>query len=192
MKLDFGQGLARINGENGRVCGVETTDGRVRPADIVVFGIGVLPNVAIAAEAGLDIENGIKVDAELLTSDPTISAIGDCASFPSSEADLHIRLESVQNAADQGRNVAARLLGKPSAYAAVPWFWSDQRDLKRRSPACRPARTERSWSATPTSAACRFYASDGSGWSRSSRESRLRPCRGAQALRPRRSDAHAA
>ena len=130
VKLDFGQGLARINGENGRVCGVETTDGRVRPADIVVFGIGVLPNVAIAAEAGLDIENGIKVDAELLTSDPTISAIGDCASFPSSEADSHIRLESVQNAADQGRNVAARLLGKPSAYAAVPWFWSDQRDLK--------------------------------------------------------------
>jgi NADPH-dependent 2,4-dienoyl-CoA reductase/sulfur reductase-like enzyme len=130
VKIDFGQGLARITGEGGRVAGVETTDGRKRPADIVVFGVGVLPNVAIAAEAGLDIENGIKVDAELLTSDPAISAIGDCASFPSPYAEGHIRLESVQNAADQGRTVAARLLGKAASYGAVPWFWSDQRDLK--------------------------------------------------------------
>jgi NADPH-dependent 2,4-dienoyl-CoA reductase/sulfur reductase-like enzyme len=130
VHIDFGQGLARVDGERGRVCGIETTDGRKRPADIVVFGIGVLPNVAIAAEAGLDIDNGIKVDAELLTSDPTISAIGDCASFPSPFAAGHIRLESVQNAADQGRAVAARLIGKSTPYAAVPWFWSDQRDLK--------------------------------------------------------------
>jgi NADPH-dependent 2,4-dienoyl-CoA reductase/sulfur reductase-like enzyme len=130
VKIDFGQGLARITGEGGRVEGVETTDGRKQPADIVVFGVGVLPNVAIAAEAGLDIENGIKVDADLLTSDPMISAIGDCASFPSPHADSHIRLESVQNATDQGRTVAARLVGKAAPYAAVPWFWSDQRDLK--------------------------------------------------------------
>ena len=130
VRIDFGQGLARVEGERGRVCGIETTDGRKGPADIVVFGIGVLPNVAIAAEAGLDIDNGIKVDAELLTSDPTISAIGDCASFPSPFAEGHIRLESVQNAADQGRAVAARLMGKSAPYAAVPWFWSDQRDLK--------------------------------------------------------------
>jgi NADPH-dependent 2,4-dienoyl-CoA reductase/sulfur reductase-like enzyme len=130
VKIEFGQGLARIEGDGGRVHGVETTGGRKRAADIVVFGIGVLPNVAIAAEAGLDIDNGIKVDAGLLTCDPAISAIGDCASFPSSYSGQHIRLESVQNAADQGRAVAARLMGKPSAYAAVPWFWSDQRDLK--------------------------------------------------------------
>jgi 3-phenylpropionate/trans-cinnamate dioxygenase ferredoxin reductase subunit len=130
VKIDFGQGLACVTGEGGRVAGVATTDGRKRPADIVVFGVGVLPNVAIAAEAGLDIENGIKVDAELLTSDPAISAIGDCASFPSPHAEGHIRLESVQNAADQGRAVAARLMGKAAPYAAVPWFWSDQRDLK--------------------------------------------------------------
>jgi NADPH-dependent 2,4-dienoyl-CoA reductase/sulfur reductase-like enzyme len=130
VKIDFGQGLARINGERGRVRGVETTDGRKRPADIVVFGIGVLPNVALAAEAGLDIDNGIKVDAELVTSDPAISAVGDCASFPSPFAESPIRLESVQNAADQGRAVAGRLMGKPAPYAAVPWFWSDQRDLK--------------------------------------------------------------
>jgi 3-phenylpropionate/trans-cinnamate dioxygenase ferredoxin reductase subunit len=130
VHIDFGQGLACVDGERGRVSGIETTDGRKRPAGIVVFGIGVLPNVAIAAEAGLDIDNGIKVDAELLTSDPTISAIGDCASFPSPFTAGHIRLESVQNAADQGRAVAARLIGKSTPYAAVPWFWSDQRDLK--------------------------------------------------------------
>lgn len=130
VKIDFGQGLAALEGERGRVRAVETTDGRKRPADVVVVGIGVLPNVAIAAEAGLDIDNGIKVDAELLTSDPAISAIGDCASFPSPYTGSHIRLESVQNAADQGRAVAARLMGKPAPYAAVPWFWSDQRDLK--------------------------------------------------------------
>jgi 3-phenylpropionate/trans-cinnamate dioxygenase ferredoxin reductase subunit len=130
VSIDFGQGLAAIAGDRGRVCGIETTSGRKRSAHIVVFGIGVLPNVAIAAEAGLDIDNGIKVDAELVTSDPTISAIGDCASFPSPYAASHIRLESVQNAADQGRAVAARLMGKPAPYAAVPWFWSDQRDLK--------------------------------------------------------------
>ncbi|GAC1563164.1 MAG: FAD-dependent oxidoreductase [Beijerinckiaceae bacterium] len=130
VKLDFGQGLAKIESESGRVAGIETTDGRTRAADLVVFGIGVLPNVAIAAEAGLDIDNGIKVDAHLLTSDPAISAIGDCASFPSPHAEGHIRLESVQNAADQGRTIAARLMGKPAPFTAVPWFWSDQRDLK--------------------------------------------------------------
>ena len=130
VKIDFGQGLARIDGDGRRVTGVDTTDGRKRPADIVVFGIGVLPTVAVAAEAGLDIDNGIKVDAMLVTSDPTISAIGDCAAFPSPFADSYIRLESVQNAADQGRAVAARLMGKAAPYSAVPWFWSDQRNLK--------------------------------------------------------------
>ena len=93
VKIDFGQGLARIDGDGRRVTGVDTTDGRKRPADIVVFGIGVLPTVAVAAEAGLDIDNGIKVDAMLVTSDPTISAIGDCAAFPSPFADSYIRLE---------------------------------------------------------------------------------------------------
>jgi NADPH-dependent 2,4-dienoyl-CoA reductase/sulfur reductase-like enzyme len=130
VKIDFGQGLARMDGDGRRVARVETTDGRTRPADIVAIGVGVLPNVAIAAEAGLDIDNGIKVDAELLTSDSAISAIGDCASFPSPYSGSHIRLESVQNAADQGRAVAARLMRRAAPYAAVPWFWSDQRDLK--------------------------------------------------------------
>ncbi|MBS3652021.1 FAD-dependent oxidoreductase [Pseudaminobacter sp. 19-2017] len=130
VMLDFGQGLSRIDGERGRVTAVELTNGRRLPADLVVFGIGVLPNAQLACEAGLDIENGIKVDSYLLTSDPAISAIGDCAMFPSQHAGSFIRLESVQNAADQGRAVAARLVGKGAPYAAVPWFWTDQGDLK--------------------------------------------------------------
>jgi NADPH-dependent 2,4-dienoyl-CoA reductase/sulfur reductase-like enzyme len=130
INLDFRKGLARIEGAEGKVTGIELTSGRKLPADLVVFGIGVLPNTQLAAEAGLDIENGIKVDSYLLTSDPTISAIGDCAMFPSQHAGSPIRLESVQNAADQGRAVAARLVGKAAPYAAVPWFWTDQGDLK--------------------------------------------------------------
>jgi 3-phenylpropionate/trans-cinnamate dioxygenase ferredoxin reductase subunit len=130
VQLDFRQGLARIDGVDGKVSAVETTDGRVLPADLVVFGIGVIPNVRLAAEAGLDIDNGIKVDANLLTIDPAISALGDAASFPSHFVDRHIRLESVQNAMDQAKAVAARLVGKSAPYAALPWFWTDQRDLK--------------------------------------------------------------
>lgn len=130
VRFDFHQGLAQIDGEDGKVRGVRTTQGLELEADLVVFGIGVLPNVQLAAEAGLDIDNGIRVDANLLTADPAISAIGDGASFPSHITDTHIRLESVQNAVDQARTVAARLLGKPAPYAALPWFWTDQGELK--------------------------------------------------------------
>lgn len=130
VHLEFNQGLAHIEGTDGKVSGVETTDGRKLPADLVVFGIGVIPNIRLAAEAGLNIDNGITVDANLLTQDSSISAIGDVAAFPSPLADRHIRLESVQNAVDQARNVAARLVGKAVPYSVLPWFWSDQRDLK--------------------------------------------------------------
>jgi 3-phenylpropionate/trans-cinnamate dioxygenase ferredoxin reductase subunit len=130
VNLDFGKGLARIEGVDGKVAGVQLTGARKLPADLVVFGIGVLPNVELAAQAGLDTENGIKVDSHLLTSDPTITAIGDCAMFPGQHPGSFIRLESVQNATDQARAVAARLVGKAAPYAAVPWFWTDQGDLK--------------------------------------------------------------
>jgi NADPH-dependent 2,4-dienoyl-CoA reductase/sulfur reductase-like enzyme len=130
IQFDFHQGLVRIDGVDGEVIGIETTDSRNLSADLVVVGIGVLPNIRLAVEAGLDIENGIRVDSHLLTSDPAISAIGDCAFFPSQHAESHIRLESVQNAVDQARTVAARLTGKTAPYAAVPWFWSDQGDLR--------------------------------------------------------------
>ena len=123
----FGAVASRITGEDGRVSGIETADGRHYPAELVLVGIGVVPNVELAASAGLHVENGIRVDDRLLTDDPAISAIGDCAAYPSAFAGGAVsRLESVQNAVDQARCVAARLAGRPAAYGAVPWFWSDQ------------------------------------------------------------------
>jgi NADPH-dependent 2,4-dienoyl-CoA reductase/sulfur reductase-like enzyme len=130
VRLDFGQALARIHGRDGAVDHVETADGRYLSAQLVVFGIGVLPNVSLASEAGLEIGNCIRVGSNLLTSDPAISAIGDCASFPNPHSGELIRLESVQNATDQARAVSARIVGRPRPYRAVPWFWTEQRDLK--------------------------------------------------------------
>jgi 3-phenylpropionate/trans-cinnamate dioxygenase ferredoxin reductase subunit len=120
--------LQRIDGNAGRVAGVTLADGRSLAADLVLVGIGITPNVELAQAAGLSVANGIVVDAKLAMADPRIAAIGDCAAFPAGAA--RIRLESVQNAADQGRYVARRIAGAAGDYAAVPWFWSDQRDLK--------------------------------------------------------------
>lgn len=124
--------VAEILGADGRVAGVATADGRRFPADLVLAGIGVLPNTNLAAEAGLAVANGIVVDDLLLTRDPAISAIGDCAAFPCRHAGDGgvVRLESVQNAVDQARCVAARLAGRPAPYASLPWFWSEQGPLK--------------------------------------------------------------
>jgi 3-phenylpropionate/trans-cinnamate dioxygenase ferredoxin reductase subunit len=95
--------------------------------------VGVEPNVELARDAGLAVNDGIVVNAELLTSDPAISAIGDCARFPADYCTAPVRLESVQNAVDQARCVAARLAGKaaPDArYNKLPWFWSDQGEYR--------------------------------------------------------------
>jgi 3-phenylpropionate/trans-cinnamate dioxygenase ferredoxin reductase component len=123
-------GVTRILGSDGRVTGVETTDGRRIPADLLLICIGVIPNAELARDAGLAVDNGIAVDEYLTTNDPAISAIGDCANFPTPFAPGRVRLESVQNAVDQGRCVADRLAGRPVPYQKVPWFWSDQGDLK--------------------------------------------------------------
>ena len=131
VKLRFEARLASIDSAGGRVTGVTTADGRTIPADLVLVGIGIVPETALAQNAGLTLDNGIAVDAQLRTSDPAISAIGDCASFPDAATGTRLRLESVQNAVDQGRYVAQRVVGKTTGgYSAVPWFWSDQRDLK--------------------------------------------------------------
>jgi 3-phenylpropionate/trans-cinnamate dioxygenase ferredoxin reductase subunit len=126
----LGTGVTRILGASGKVEGVETTDGQRIPADLVLICIGVIPNAELAREAGLAVDNGIVVDARLATADPAILAIGDCANFPTSFAAGRVRLESVQNAVDQARSVAAYIAGKPEPYDKVPWFWSDQGDLK--------------------------------------------------------------
>jgi 3-phenylpropionate/trans-cinnamate dioxygenase ferredoxin reductase component len=130
VAFEFGQTVTRLFGENGNVTGIETGSGERISADLVVYGIGVVPNAELAAEAGLAVDNGICVDEYLLTSDPAISAIGDAASFPCVWSATSARLESVQNAVDQARAVAARLAGSPAPYVALPWFWSDQGDLK--------------------------------------------------------------
>lgn len=131
VNIRYGTGVGRLLGEDGRVSGVETSSGEVLAADLVVYGIGVLPNVELAQGAGLRVQNGVAVDAHLRTSDDAISAIGDLVAFPSTWTQAPVRLESVQNAVDQARALAARLTGKSDApYTALPWFWTDQGDLK--------------------------------------------------------------
>ncbi len=109
---------------------VKTADGRTFEADLVLGGIGAVPNTQIALDAGLRVRAGIVVDSQLRTSDARISAIGDCAEFPSRFSDDLIRLESIQNAVDHARCVALRLVGKPTNYSSVPWFWSEQATLR--------------------------------------------------------------
>jgi 3-phenylpropionate/trans-cinnamate dioxygenase ferredoxin reductase component len=129
-EISFATGVTRILGANGRATGVETTDGRHISADLVLICIGVIPNAELARDTGLAVDNGIVVDQYLATADPSVFAIGDCANFPTPFAVGRVRLESVQNAVDQGRCVAAAIAGKPAGYDKVPWFWSDQGDLK--------------------------------------------------------------
>ncbi|GEO99857.1 oxidoreductase [Methylobacterium haplocladii] len=127
----FRAGVVAIEGRDGRVAAVVTAEGGRLPADLVLVGIGVVPNQELAERAGLPVRDGIEIDPFLATTDPAISAIGDCVRFPTrfaagmSRGD-RVRIESVQNAIDQGRCLAARLAGRPAAYDAVPWFWSDQ------------------------------------------------------------------
>jgi 3-phenylpropionate/trans-cinnamate dioxygenase ferredoxin reductase component len=131
VHFNFGAQAARIAGRNGRVDHVELADGTRLPADLVLVSIGVVPNVELAAAAGLAVANGIVVNEELATADGNISAIGDCASFPCTHAaGQPTRLEAVQNAADHARCVADRLVGKPHPYGALPWFWSEQGKLR--------------------------------------------------------------
>jgi 3-phenylpropionate/trans-cinnamate dioxygenase ferredoxin reductase subunit len=122
--------VGRVVGEAGRVVAVETAAGQRIAADIAVIGIGVVPNVELAERAGLALDNGILVDDQMATSAPEIRAIGDCVNFYHWDLARSVRLESVQNAVDQGKTAAAALVGKREPFRAVPWFWSDQGDVK--------------------------------------------------------------
>lgn len=131
VRFHFGIGVQAFLGDSGRVRAVLTSASPTQaaqemPADLVVIGIGVVANDELAAQAGLSVREGVQVDAQLLTADPAISAIGDCARFPMAGESAAIRLESVQNAVDQARCVASRIAGRPAPYRKVPWFWSDQ------------------------------------------------------------------
>jgi 3-phenylpropionate/trans-cinnamate dioxygenase ferredoxin reductase subunit len=122
--------IGRIVGEGGRVVAVETAAGMRIAADLVLLGIGVVPNTEIAAAAGLAVDNGILVDETMATGAAGVVAIGDCVSFPHWSLGRRIRLESVQNAVDQAKTAARTLLGRPAPFEEVPWFWSDQGDVK--------------------------------------------------------------
>lgn len=124
-----GAGVAAIEG-TARVEAVVLANGARLPADLVLVGIGAVPNAELALAAGLSCPNGIAVDAQGRTVDPDIFAVGDCALHPNPYAGGPFRLESVQNAIDQAKAVAAALLGDAAPYDAVPWFWSDQGSAK--------------------------------------------------------------
>ena len=131
VRIALGRSVRAVRADSaGRACGVVLDDGTHIAADLVLVGIGAVPNTQLAAGAGLRIDNGIAVDSHLRTSDPAVLAIGDCASYPEPRLGRRVRLESVQNATDQGRHVAATIAGTPGPYAAAPWFWSDQGDVR--------------------------------------------------------------
>jgi 3-phenylpropionate/trans-cinnamate dioxygenase ferredoxin reductase component len=123
--------VASIEGHDGRAIGVRLADGELVPSDMVIVGIGIVPAVEALLLAGAEGGNGVAVDASCRTSLPDVFAIGDCALRTNSFAGgAAIRLESVQNANDMATAVAKTLTGDPTPYHAVPWFWSNQYDLK--------------------------------------------------------------
>lgn len=153
-RLLFRCGVSALEGNAGRIAAVHTADGQALRADMVVVGIGAQPRTQLAEQAGLAIDNGICVDEQLLSADPAISAIGDVAAFPDRVSGRRIRLESVQNATDQARSVAARLAGKTVSHRPVPWFWSDQGELKLQIAGLRAPDDEHVVLADPSSRAC--------------------------------------
>jgi 3-phenylpropionate/trans-cinnamate dioxygenase ferredoxin reductase subunit len=132
VNIYCGANVTNINGEHS-VESVRCVDGSVFPAQLVIIGVGVVPEIQLAKDAGLVINNGIEVDEYGLTSDKNIFAAGDCCSHPAHLYQRRLRLESVQNANDQSRAVAVNMTALTEKYQAVPWFWSDQFDIKLQS-----------------------------------------------------------
>lgn len=129
VKILTNTALESIEGD-GHVTGVKTGSGDIIPADFVIAGIGILPNMELAADAGIETGNGIVVDELCRTSVPDIYAAGDCTFHPNPIYKTDLRLESVHNALEQAKTAAAHICGKEKPYGQVPWFWSDQYDLK--------------------------------------------------------------
>jgi 3-phenylpropionate/trans-cinnamate dioxygenase ferredoxin reductase subunit len=130
-KILCGTTVTRVERAGGRVASVRLSNGDVIATTLVLVCVGIIPNVELAEAAGLDAENGIVVNGFLRTRDERIFAIGDCARYPSRYAGGElVRVESVSNATDQGRAVAEAILGGPKAFDRLPWFWSEQGELR--------------------------------------------------------------
>ncbi|MEM9635444.1 MAG: FAD-dependent oxidoreductase [Pseudomonadota bacterium] len=129
IDLRLNTGVEAIVGDDA-VNGVKLSNGEIVPAELVLVAVGAEPNDGLAEEAGLEVDNGILVDGSAQTSDPDIFAVGDCTRFYSSRYQCSVRMESVQNAIDQAKAAAHALLGQDVDYDPLPWFWSDQYDIK--------------------------------------------------------------
>ena len=135
--LHSGRGVKIVTGaravgfsETDKGVRIECSDGQAREADIVIIGAGIVPNVELAKQAGLACDNGILVDESGAASDPNVFAAGDCTNHPNPLLGRRLRLESVPNAMEQARVSADNMCDKPASYVAIPWFWSDQYELK--------------------------------------------------------------
>ena len=123
--------VTAIRGDcSDRVSSLELSEGTALNVNVVIVGVGVRPATTIATTAGLDVDNGIRVNEHCQTNDPNIYAIGDCTNHPNPLLDRRLRLESVANAMEQARVVANNIGGKETIYASYPWFWSDQYEYK--------------------------------------------------------------
>jgi 3-phenylpropionate/trans-cinnamate dioxygenase ferredoxin reductase subunit len=129
VDLRLGARVAEVIGE-GSVAGVRLADGSLVAADVVLLAVGAQANDDLARNAGIACQDGVLVDVLARTSAPDVYAIGDCTRFPSGRFGRRIRLESVQNAIDQAKAAAGAILGTPQPYDPVPWFWSDQYEIK--------------------------------------------------------------
>ena len=130
VEVICGASVSEIAGTHGKIEKVILSDGTAHQADLALVGIGVTPNVELAQAAGLRVTNGIAVNEFLKTEDENVFAIGDCAEHPCVQAGARVRLESVQNAADQAQCAAKAIAGRREKYCELPWFWTDQFDVK--------------------------------------------------------------
>lgn len=150
VDLRLGARMAGFVGDRGKVTGVQMADGEIIPAQMIVVGIGIAPAVAPLIEAGAAGADGVDVDSHCETSLPDVYAIGDCAAHESDFCDgRRIRVESVQNANDKASTVAKAICGDRQPYRAVPWFWSNQYDLRLQTIGLSTEHDERSCAETP-------------------------------------------
>lgn len=161
IELRLGVAVGGFEVQGGRLVAL-AVDGVRQPVELLLLGIGAVPEHALASAAGLDCDNGIVVDACMRTSDPAILAVGDCTSFPEPGSGRRLRLESVANAADQARTAVATLTGHPVPHAALPWFWSEQGTMRLQMAGLMPTggTSHRRPGTTPASFSLLHYVGD--------------------------------